>query len=152
MPSVYMLRFLLYIFVPSVRQYRYKLNSAWHFSVVNWLNCIICEMCRSLFFSFFFHKGTILVSVVFILSAQINFRAQLRLKRKERAISWDQGNSTLGAIYRFYTENIWTDKRKMRCRLRAQLFRWMSFNLNSKNDRLKLHCQSKMMENSSLSS
>lgn len=28
MPSVYMLRFLLYIFVPSVRQYRYKLNSA----------------------------------------------------------------------------------------------------------------------------
>ena len=54
MPSVYMLRFLLYIFVPSVRQYRYKLSSAWHFSVVNWLNCIICEMCRSFSFCFLF--------------------------------------------------------------------------------------------------
>lgn len=56
MPSVYMLRFLLCILCHPSDNIVTSHNSAWHFSVVNWPNCIICEMCRSFFLIFFLTK------------------------------------------------------------------------------------------------
>lgn len=95
MPSVYMLRFLLCILChPSDN----IVTSSIARDIFQLLIDLIALFARCVghFFSFFFNKGTFLASIVFV-SGQINFRDQLRLKRKERAISLDQGNSTLGA-------------------------------------------------------
>lgn len=96
MPSVYMLRFLLCILCHPSDNIVTSSIARDIFQLLIDLIALFARCVGHFFYFFFFNKGTFLASIVFV-SGQINFRDQLRLKRKERAISLDQGNSTLGA-------------------------------------------------------